>query len=252
VVRLLSGAILAAATLAAILFLPIVVLRVLVSFLAMFTALEYFRLTRTDARLAGVVLVSCWLASYGSPAALSAAVLLVVGAVAWQVLWNREALHRAAAGGLAGAYVGIPLGLLVATQSRHGWRATVLLIATIVVSDTAQLYSGRLFGRHLLAPAVSPKKTIEGAIGGAVFGTLFVVVAGGRALPAVGVVNLAVLGLMVVALGICGDLFESQVKREAGVKDSSDLIPGHGGLLDRIDALLFAVPAFYAYLGVTA
>jgi len=71
---------------------------------------------------------------------------------------------------------------------------------------------------------------------------------GPRVLPSAGAGSLALLGLAIVALGICGDLFESRLKRIAGVKDSGALIPGHGGLLDRIDALVFATPAYYLYL----
>ena len=118
---------------------------------------------------------------------------------------------------------------------------------TVIVSDTAQYYTGRLLGRRLLAPAISPKKTIEGAVGGFVFGALFFTAsAHGGCLASVGRPCRA--GHRVVALGIAGDLFESMLKRSAGVKDSSALIPGHGGILDRIDALLFAAPFFYIVL----
>ena len=124
----------------------------------------------------------------------------------------------------------------------------LLLIATIVISDSAQYYTGRAFGKRPLAPTISPKKTIEGAIGGVIFGILFMAVAGRFVLPVLGIPALALLGAVVVVLGILGDLFESRLKRDAGVKDSSALIPGHGGVLDRIDALLFAIPAFYFVL----
>lgn len=249
--RLLSGVVLAAAALAAIVFLPFLLLQVLVSFVALLAALEYLRLTKADLNMAGVAFVACVCASYGSALSFSILMLVVLAAVAWQVLVSRDGVQRAATGGFAAIYVGGALGLLVATHARYGWRATLLLIATIVVSDTAQYYSGRLLGRHPLAPTISPKKTVEGAVGGVVLGTLFVVIAGPRALPPVGAAHLVLLGIVVVVLGICGDLFESQVKREAGAKDSGALIPGHGGVLDRIDALLFAAPVFYVYLGVS-
>jgi phosphatidate cytidylyltransferase len=123
-----------------------------------------------------------------------------------------------------------------------------VLLATVVVSDSAQYYTGRLFGRRPLAPAISPKKTIEGAIGGVIFGTAFLTIVGALVLPFSGYGPLIVLGLLIVSLGICGDLFESRLKRTAGMKDSSALIPGHGGVLDRVDALLFAVAPFYLYI----
>jgi phosphatidate cytidylyltransferase len=113
-----------------------------------------------------------------------------------------------------------------------------------------QFYAGRMFGRHPLAPAISPKNTVEGAIGGAVAGTLFMTFAGPIVFPEHPRTMLAVLGFVMVLLGILGDLFESRLKREANVKDSSSLIPGHGGVLDRIDALLFVTPAFVMAAGL--
>ena len=80
------------------------------------------------------------------------------------------------------------------------------------------------------------------------FGTLFVVLVGRLFRPADSVASLVVLGVLLILAGICGDLFESRLKRASGVKDSSSVIPGHGGVLDRIDALLFAAPVFYFYL----
>jgi phosphatidate cytidylyltransferase len=136
----------------------------------------------------------------------------------------------------------------VAVHLIGGRTAVLLLVFTIVVSDSAQYYSGRLFGRHALAPRLSPKKTIEGAIGGFVLAPVFVYVAAPYGVPAASPVATAVLGVALVAAGIAGDLFESLLKRAAAMKDSSSLIPGHGGVLDRIDALLFATPVFYLYI----
>jgi phosphatidate cytidylyltransferase len=144
-------------------------------------------------------------------------------------------------------YVGLPLGLIVAAHAWRGWHATLLLLTTVVVSDTGQYYSGRAFGRRPLAPTISPKKTIEGAVGGLVCGVVVMTVAGAWALPDASVPALGLLGCVLVAFGIAGDLFESRLKRLAGLKDSSTLIPGHGGVLDRIDALLFASPVFYLF-----
>jgi phosphatidate cytidylyltransferase len=102
-----------------------------------------------------------------------------------------------------------------------------------------------------LAATISPKKTIEGAVGGVVVGTAVLAAAGAWWLTpatAVGLPARLVLGVLVVAAGIAGDLFESLLKRSAGIKDSSSLIPGHGGILDRIDALLFAAPVYFVAL----
>ncbi len=145
-------------------------------------------------------------------------------------------------------YLGVPLGALVAVRASVGREALLLLVATIVISDTGQYYAGRTLGRHALAPSISPKKTVEGAVGGLVAGTAAAALIGRYWLPGVPVLELALLGAALVALGIVGDLFESLLKRSAGVKDSSALIPGHGGILDRIDSWLFAAPVYYVFL----
>jgi phosphatidate cytidylyltransferase len=159
-----------------------------------------------------------------------------------------EALHDAAVSVFAPLYIGVPLGLLAATRWMLGREAALLLILTVAISDTAQYYSGRLLGRHLLAPVISPKKTIEGAVGGFAGGVASLLVLGHWWLPHMPVPWRVALGLAVAAVGIVGDLFESLLKRSVGVKDASNVIPGHGGVLDRIDALLFAAPVFYVFV----
>jgi phosphatidate cytidylyltransferase len=250
--RLVSGVVLALVAVAAIVWLPLLVLRVVAAAVAAAAAYEYAGaagVVRAPSRLLVVAMaaVACWW--LGMPALASVAVAAAI-ALAWlavEVLLFGHDIGRAAAAVAGAVYVGGPLGLLVAIHARAGWMVTLLLLATVVVSDTAQYYAGRAFGRRLLAPVVSPKKTIEGAIGGLLAAALFMAVAGSRILGEA-IVPLAVLGLAMGAVGICGDLFESSLKRHAGMKDSSSLIPGHGGVLDRIDALLFATPMFYLYL----
>ena len=145
-------------------------------------------------------------------------------------------------------YLGLPIGALVAVHKFAGREAVVLLLATIMVSDTAQYYGGRWLGRTPLAPAISPKKTVEGALFGLAAGVALMLVIATPGLDRSTVPQRALLGVALVGLGIAGDLFESQLKRGAGVKDASVLIPGHGGMLDRIDSLLFAAPGFYLFL----
>ena len=161
---------------------------------------------------------------------------------------ERDAAGRLGAALLPLLYLGLPIGALVSIRALHGREALFLLMLTVIVSDTAQYYTGRAFGRRLLAPAISPKKTIEGAAGGFIAGVALMTIVGNWWLPATPILLRAALGLTVVALGIAGDLFESVLKRSAGVKDSASLIPGHGGVLDRIDALLFAAPVYYVVL----
>ena len=128
----------------------------------------------------------------------------------------------------------------------YGEYLTLFMIVTVWVSDTGAYFSGRFFGRHKLNPEVSPKKTWEGAVGG----TLLAV--GAAALMqhlflsgCFSVVTSLWLGLLVAVVGQISDLAESVLKRSAGVKDSSNLLPGHGGFLDRFDSYLLLAPLFY-------
>ena len=257
-IRLVSGLALAAAALAAILLLPIIALRVVASLVAALTAHEYLKIVHAARPLPAawpwllLVAVTCWLMLLPAQYDVLWLVLAGMGLAALEVLFRGVTMDEAGTRFFAPWYVGVPLGLLTAVQAQHGPSVTLLLIATVVVSDSAQYYSGRTFGRRPLAPTISPKKTIEGAIGGVVFGTLFMLIAGLWLLPGTAPVALMAVGLAVVVLGICGDLFESRLKRVAGVKDSSALIPGHGGILDRIDALLFATPAYFVFLRTVA
>jgi len=181
---------------------------------------------------------------------LAASLLLVALNVLTSERIGAPLLADTAAAILAPVYIGLPLGSLVGVHAIAGKEAVLLLIATVAVSDTAQFYTGRTFGRTPLAPARSPKKTREGAIGGFVVAPLFLAVAGSYWLPIYPWWWHASLGLGIVVAGIIGDLFESMLKRAADMKDSGTLIPGHGGVLDRIDALLFAAPVFYFFLRV--
>jgi phosphatidate cytidylyltransferase len=149
-------------------------------------------------------------------------------------------------------YLSVPLGSLAALRGAYGREVLLLVLLVVWVSDTAQLYAGTWFGKRRLAPTISPKKSVEGAIGGFAAGIALTVVLGRLWLPNLDPFRLVALGATLVALGIAGDLFESLLKRSASVKDSSSLIPGHGGVLDRIDALLFAVPGFYLFVRLIA
>jgi phosphatidate cytidylyltransferase len=138
--------------------------------------------------------------------------------------------------------------------------ALVSLIAIVKMSDTGQYAIGRVLGRHKLAPLVSPGKTWEGVMGGALFAIVGAFLVFGWAAPYImgtpnksadffadtgRVVRVAIYALLVAAAGILGDLAESLLKREAGIKDSSTWMPGFGGLLDLLDSLLVAAPVAY-------
>jgi phosphatidate cytidylyltransferase len=153
---------------------------------------------------------------------------------------------------LAPLYVGGPLGALSAVRLAYGPAALTVLVVLVIVSDSAQYYAGRLVGRHKLAPSTSPAKTVEGALGGLLGAALAGALVGPRGIAGLRLPEGAGLGATVAAFGMVGDLFESLLKRSAGVKDSSSLIPGHGGLLDRLDSWLFAAPVYYLLLRYVA
>lgn len=123
-----------------------------------------------------------------------------------------------------------------------------LLFLTAWGSDTGAYLTGMTFGRTPLAPSISPKKTVEGSIGGILFAVGGAFVSRAAWIPEMGVVEAAAVGILVGILSQAGDLIESSLKRAAEVKDSAGFIPGHGGVLDRFDGLFFAAPVVWAYL----
>ncbi len=130
------------------------------------------------------------------------------------------------------------------------WILALFLI--VWICDTAAFFAGSSFGRHKLAPRVSPNKTWEGAIAGLVFAVLSAFLFKPILLRGLGAYDALAIGLIVGLFGQISDLTESLLKRDAGVKDSSSLIPGHGGMLDRFDSLLLIAPALYWYLRLVA
>jgi phosphatidate cytidylyltransferase len=157
-------------------------------------------------------------------------------------------MARAAVHFMAPVYIGLPLGVLSVVQYGEGPKGLTVLFAVIAGSDSAQYYTGRLLGRHKLAPSVSPAKTVEGALGGLVAAAVVGATLGARWIPGLPPARGLIFGIVLAVVGIVGDLFESLLKRGVGMKDSSSLIPGHGGVLDRIDSWLFAAPTYYLLL----
>jgi phosphatidate cytidylyltransferase len=137
-------------------------------------------------------------------------------------------------------YCCVLLGFLV-WLPRH---LVLVLMGTIWAGDAAAYYGGRALGRHKLAPTISPNKTVEGSIAG-LAGSVLAGVGLGSLLLSFPIALLAIASFAAGIAGQLGDLAESALKRSAGVKDSSSLLPGHGGMLDRLDSLLFAAPVFF-------
>jgi phosphatidate cytidylyltransferase len=169
---------------------------------------------------------------------------LTSGGIALWALFSRISLEKTIlATGLASfgvLYFSVPVAALIRLHARDVW--LVILVAVIVwAGDTAAFYVGTYFGRHRLAPIVSPNKTWEGAIAGLVAALMATAIWSAARVSEIDLGLLVVAGATSIAAQ-AGDLVESTLKRRVGVKDSSALLPGHGGMLDRLDSLLFAIP----------
>ena len=260
-IRVVSAAALIALLVVTVWWLPPVAIISLAVLTAALGAVELVGLARASGAVVPAPLVAllaaavCFLGSYGTG---DVRPLLVAGLVAVAVLIitgrapDRTTITRAAVVMGGPVYLGLPLALIVGISVDYGPHGVSTLALMVIVSDSAQYFAGRAFGRRKLAPLISPAKTIEGAIGGVIASaavgawlinwarpdsTIEATMAGG-----------AMVGAAVAIAGMLGDLFESALKRGAGVKDSSALIPGHGGVLDRIDSWLFAGPVFSLFL----
>jgi phosphatidate cytidylyltransferase len=178
------------------------------------------------------------------------ALALVAGLATFLVLpGRRQGLGRWAMG-LAGAlYIGMPFNyyLVLYTSKPHGLEWALFTVFAVVVSDAAALLVGSRIGRHPFFRQISPHKTVEGAIAGVV-GAVIVMLVGVSAVIGLSPIHGIALGLLVGVSAEVGDLVESQMKRIAEVKDSSRLIPGHGGVLDRLDSILFPPILVFFYV----
>ncbi len=146
-------------------------------------------------------------------------------------------------------YLGLTLSFVVLLHGFHNGGWWVLLVFVIVWSnDTFAYLTGRCVGRTKLAPLLSPKKTVEGAVGGLIAGVIAVYLYNRFAGLGLALVEVIGLALVLGIVGLLGDLFESLLKRGGGVKDSGNVIPGHGGVLDRMDSLFFCLPILFYFL----
>jgi len=211
-------------------------------------------------RLLGALTAALVLASFAVPALPLAAVLAAaLFALPVASLWRGADWGRAfgdvGATLFSATFVGITFGYLLSLRllrdavkgDETGSDLVFLLFFVVWGSDVFAYAVGRLFGRRPLAPGVSPKKTVEGAIGGLLGAVTLAFVARAWFMHRLTVRDVLLLGLVLGVVGMLGDLVESMLKRGAGVKDSARLVPGHGGLLDRVDSLLYAAPLLYYY-----
>lgn len=151
---------------------------------------------------------------------------------------------------LAGFLIGVrmlPDGFAATPTSHLASKLLTMFFAMVMMTDTGAYYTGRSIGRRKLAPRVSPGKTIEGSIGGFIAAIATGPLCKLIFFPEIPVVHAAALGAVIGIVGQVGDLAESLLKRGAGVKDSGQIMPGHGGMLDRVDSILFCAPLVYYY-----
>lgn len=195
------------------------------------------------------------------PAALPVAFAVVLVMLAVEPLRHRDdqSLAGLAATLLGAVYPAACVGLIGSLRLSDSLTApgafylTLSVFLLVWATDTFAYFVGRAVGKHPLAPRVSPKKTWEGAIGGAIGAVLVAVVLRLTLLDGVlSWVDTVVVALICGVVGQLGDLAESKLKRSVGAKDSGNILPGHGGLLDRIDALILAAPLVYLYLAYVA
>jgi len=138
--------------------------------------------------------------------------------------------------------------LVMLHRTTYGWQWLLVIMLIVMTNDSAAYYTGSAFGKHRLYPQVSPKKSVEGALGGLVGSMAGTLLARFTFFPQLTLVDALLTAVFIGILGQTGDLFESLLKRSFGVKDSGNSIPGHGGVLDRLDSIIFAAPAMYYYV----
>jgi len=258
--RVVTALALVVAFLAALFWLPPAAWAVFAGLLLVPAAWEWAKLIKLQPGACGLyvlAVVAICAALFGStPSGRLQSAVYLGASLFWMVLvplwlW-RSWLPRARwLGALTGFLVLVPTWLALVELHKLGPWLLLLLMSVVWISDIAAYFAGRRFGRHKLAPAISPGKTWEGAAGAVLAVGLFAALWGfawqtyfPQAIRSMhfGAFGMLLFLWLLTAIGICGDLFESALKRQAGVKDSGVLLPGHGGVLDRIDALTSVLP----------
>ena len=228
--------------------------------IALFALWEFFSLFFSQTRAMHMKAVSCFVAAllllgmhYGLPDVLLLSLfgILGIGLVSFLVSpsTTKKYLPDGAAYIFGILYVGLLMGHYVLLRKLdHGVALVFFTIIVTWLSDTGGFFIGKTLGTHPLSPTLSPKKTIEGLFGGILFSVIGALISQFSYVPFFSTGQCVMLGVGLALLGAIGDLAESAIKRSVNIKDSGTIIPGHGGVLDRVDSLLFTGPAMYYYV----
>lgn len=254
--RLITGIILLIVALALLFYLPIKAFMIATTILFLYAAWEWSHLIQITRYRYRILYVAVIALSFYAAIYFHTVGLLTVAIIWWVVvLLNLVAEERYHRNLLNQFWLKALMGLLTLTPAwialnmirlaQNGIAVLLFLLCLIWISDTGAYFVGKGFGKHRLAPHISPKKTWEGLYGG-VLSALLVGLLGAITLkiPPPQWPQILLLSFLTTLFSVVGDLFESQLKRQAGLKDSGAIFPGHGGLLDRLDSLMAAAPIF--------
>lgn len=198
--------------------------------------------------VAGVLVISVSTFMGGTEAIGPAITLVVVVFLLSSLIRFPALMPGDVAAGITGTfYVGLFVYFFLIRTLNDGFIWTILMLACTWAGDTGAYIVGKKIGKRKLYPKLSPGKTLEGALGGFVASTLTAVLIN-MLYPVGPLATIAVMGMLVGVVGLLGDLYESSLKRIAGVKDTGLVIPGHGGVLDRFDSMLFTAPLVYYFI----
>ena len=271
--RLISGTVYVALIVLALTLSMVWGLWVLLSVFAVAGIVEFNRLTGVNRPYIFRIVLDCaaavWLlyatAQYGMAISHGIGIFLpyllyLLYVVCRSTFLPHQAMFPSLGNSLIGQlYIAVPLALTIrltlvvdpfSSMTQYNGLLLLAIFIFIWVNDTGAYLVGSRWGKRRLAPSISPKKSVEGSIGGLLLVLLSAVVLRLLLFPELSWLRILLIAAVVAIFGTIGDLFESSLKRRAGVKDSGKLIPGHGGILDRIDSLLLAVPAVYLLLAV--
>ena len=271
--RLISGTVYVALIVLALTLSLVWGLWILLSFFAVAGIIEFNQLTRVNRPYIFRIVLDCaaavWLlyatAQYGMAISHGLGIFLpyllyLLYVVCRSTFLPHKDMLSSLGNSLIGQlYIAAPLALTIkltlvadpfTSMTQYNGLLLLAIFIFIWVNDTGAYLVGSRWGKRRLAPSISPKKSVEGSIGGLLLVLLSAVVLRLLLFPELSWLSILLIAAVVAIFGTIGDLFESSLKRQAGVKDSGKLIPGHGGILDRIDSLLLAVPAVYLLLAI--